>query len=242
MSRIKNGPLRRFNAGLTFHYIDTRGFLSQYKLHTPAEDLTKNRATRRDVIKFALIQQVAQCLLGYLTAATEPFVPHDYGIALWAQKIRYIGIIVRELTRHAGLDMKWIITDSQDYGVAYTAAFAQDIWSSHISNLSQVVAEHTDGPTANFSAWEILTASLLYWVLVPLFQYISAMVLADTFQYFTHRAFHVNKWLYSKFMRIDHSITYFNNFEQNISTQCTMRYMCLLRMGLSTIIRSRLFR
>ena len=103
--------------------------------------------------------------------------------------------------RYAGLDLKWIITESQDYGVGYTAAFAQEVWSSHISNLSQVVVEHTDGPTANFSATEILTARLLYWVVVPLFQYISAMVLADTFQYFTHRAFHVNKWLYSKFMR-----------------------------------------
>lgn len=200
LSRIKNGPLRRLNAGLTFHYIDTRGCLSKYKLHTPAEDLTKNRATRRDVIKFALIQQAAQCLLGYLTAVTEPFVPHDYGISLWAQKIRYFGIIVREVTRCAGLDLKWIITESQGYGVGYTAAFAQDIWSSHISNFSQAVAEHTDGPTANFSTWELLTARLLYWVVVPLFQYISAMVLADTFQYFTHRAFHVNKWLYSKSM------------------------------------------
>ncbi len=200
LSRIKNGPLRRLNAGLTFHYIDTRKFLSKYKLHTPAEDLTKNRATRRDVIKFALIQQAAQCLLGYLTTVTEPFVPHDYGIALWAQKIRYFGIIVREVARCAGLDLKWIITESQGYGVGYTTAFAQDIWSSHISNFSQAVAEHTDGPTANFSTWELLTARLLYWLVVPLFQYISAMVLADTFQYFTHRAFHVNKWLYSKSM------------------------------------------
>ena len=187
-------------AGLTFHYIDTRGFLSKYKLHTPVEDLTKNRATRRDVIKFALIQQAAQCLLGYLTAGTEPFVPHDYGIALWAQKIHYFGIIAREVLRYAGLDLKWIVTESQGYGIGSTTAFAQDIWSSHISNFSQVVAEHTDGSTVNFSLWESMIAKLLYWVVVPLFQYISAMVLADTFQYFTHRAYHENKWLYSKSM------------------------------------------
>ena len=229
--------------GITFHYIDARGFLSKYKLHTPAEDLTKNRATRRDVIKFALIQQAAQCLLGYLTAAREPFVPHDYGVALWAQKIDYFGMAAGEVMRYAGLDLEWILNESQGYGMGYTAAFAQDIWSSHISNFSQVVGERPDGPTVNFSAWELIAARLLYWVVVPLFQYISAMVLADTFQYFTHRAFHVNKWLYSKFIRTQYSMAYCPNaFSQNISTQCTMRYMYLLRMGLFTIIRSRPFR
>ena len=197
-----NGPLRRFWTGLAFHYIDTRGFLSKYKLHTPVEDLTKNRATRRDVIKFALIQQAAQCLLGYLTAVREPFVPHDYGVALWAQKVHYSGIFAKEVIRYIGLDLKWVLNESQGYGIGYTAAFVQDTRSSRISNFSRVVSEHTDEPTLNFSAWELMAARSLYWIVVPLFQYISAMVLADTFQYFTHRAFHVNKWLYSKLMRI----------------------------------------
>ena len=197
-----NGPLRRLRIGLTFHYIDTRGFLSKYKLHTPVEDLTKNRATRRDVIKFALIQQAAQCLLGYLTAVREPFVPHNYGVALWAQKIHSFGIVAREAMRYIGLDLEWVLNESQGYGIGYTTAFAQDTWSCHISNLSRVVGEHTNQPTVNFSAWELMAARLLYWIVVPLFQYISAMVLADTFQYFTHRAFHVNKWLYSKWTRI----------------------------------------
>ena len=202
LSWFKNGLLRRLNTGLTFHYVDTRGFLSKYKLHTPAEDLTKNRATRRDVIKFALIQQAAQCLLGYLTTVSEPFVPHDYGVALWAQKINYFGKVASEVMRYTGLDLRWIMNKSQGYGIGYTAAFTQNIWSSHISNFSQIAGEHTNEPTVNFSAWELMAARILYWVIVPLFQYISAMVLADTFQYFTHRAFHVNRWLYSKFMRV----------------------------------------
>lgn len=229
--------------GITFHYIDTRGLLSKYKLHTPVEDLTKNRATRRDVIKFALIQQAAQCLLGYLTAVREPFVPHDYSVALWAQKFHYFGTVAGEKMRYTGLDLERILNESQGYRLGYTAAFAQDIWSSHISNSSQVVVEGPEGPTVNFSAWELMAARLLYWVVVPLCQYISAMVLADTFQYFTHRAFHVNKWLYSKFIRTQNSMANCpNTFSQNMSTQCTMRYMCLLRMGLFTIIRSRPFR
>lgn len=45
--------------------------------------------------------------------------------------------------------------------------------------------------------WNVVIAKLIYWVLVPLFQYAAAMVLADTMQYFTHRVFHVNRWLYS---------------------------------------------
>ena len=138
LSWFKSGPLRRLRTGITFHYIDTRGFLSKYKLHTPAEDLTKNRATRRDVIKFALIRQAAQCLLGYQTAAREPFVPHDYGVALWAQKIDYFEMAAGEVMRYTGLNLEWILNESQGYGMGYTAAFAKDIWSSHISNFSQV--------------------------------------------------------------------------------------------------------
>ena len=178
-----------------------------------------------------------------MTAVEEPFVPHDYGVALWAQKIHYFGMVAGEAMRYTGLDLEWIMNESQAYGVGYTAAFAQDIWSSHVSNYSQVVGERLDGPTVNFSAWELTAARLLYWVVVPLFQYISAMVLADTFQYFTHRAFHVNRWLYSKFTCTRRSMAYFpDTFSQNMFTQCTMRYMYLLRMGLSTIIRSRPFR
>ncbi len=185
-------------AGFVFHYIDTHGLFSKYKLHTSAEDLTKNRASRMDVIKFALIQQAAQCTLGYLMADdTEQFISSNYATALWAQRIRYAELIV----------VRWI--PCPNYFWPSTASEFKSTKSTSPSALSQNSLGDLleTSPQAFFSAnpslaastpQELMLAKLIYWVLIPLFQYILAMVLADTFQYFTHRAFHVNKWLYSK--------------------------------------------
>lgn len=53
--------------------------------------------------------------------------------------------------------------------------------------------------TYQWPNWDVVIAKLVYWILVPLLQYAAAMVLADTMQYFTHRVFHLNRWLYSNF-------------------------------------------
>lgn len=212
----------------------------KYKLHTPAEDLTKNRATRKDVVKFALFQQACQCILGYLTAGPDHSVPHEYAIAVWVQKIGYSQVLATKWMRHAGIDITRIVSESTKYGSSYVGAFLQDTPSSNMGNFSQVVHAPTGMEGVYFSSWETGAAKGIYWVLVPLLQYVSAMVLADTFQYFTHRAFHVNKWLYSKFAadvyplwrRIDISW-------QSTSTRCTMKYTSPLLTAPSTTIHWR---
>lgn len=50
-----------------------------------------------------------------------------------------------------------------------------------------------------FASWEILVAKALYWYIVPAFQFWVAVMFVDTWQYFLHRAMHMNKWLYSKY-------------------------------------------
>ena len=52
--------------------------------------------------------------------------------------------------------------------------------------------------TNSFAGWELALASAVYWVLVPLLQFGVAIVVVDTWQYFLHRAMHMNKLLYSK--------------------------------------------
>ncbi|KAI8068117.1 fatty acid hydroxylase superfamily-domain-containing protein [Gilbertella persicaria] len=42
----------------------------------------------------------------------------------------------------------------------------------------------------------IQLARVICWVLVPLFQFVMAMVIMDAHQYFLHRLFHINKFLY----------------------------------------------
>lgn len=172
------------STGLTFHYIDTHGLLSKYKLHTPAEDLAKNRASKRDVIKFALIQQAAQCTLGYLTAdSNEIYVPPESGVASWARRIHFVGTLVHQLLRSITIYFPWKNGNSKALNNP-----ADDLGTLQLG---------IPPTAASFSALESVMAQTTYWALIPLSQYVAAMVLADTMQYFTHRAFHVNKWLYS---------------------------------------------
>jgi sphinganine C4-monooxygenase len=46
----------------------------------------------------------------------------------------------------------------------------------------------------------------LYWWVIPTVQLLSAMFLIDTWQYFLHRAMHVNKWLYRHFHSWHHRL------------------------------------
>jgi sterol desaturase/sphingolipid hydroxylase (fatty acid hydroxylase superfamily) len=43
------------------------------------------------------------------------------------------------------------------------------------------------------------TAGVLFWYIVPVFQLLVALVVADAFMYCLHRLEHTNKWLYSTF-------------------------------------------
>ncbi|KAI4086062.1 MAG: hypothetical protein LQ344_007877 [Seirophora lacunosa] len=189
-----------------FHFIDTRGFFSKYKLHTSAEDLTKNRASRRDVIKFALVQQAAQCVLGYLMADDgEQFVSSEHAVALWAQKLRAVEIVFLKCVHSAGLTMPWVIHGATASEPASPAVARQDLFGSLVGHSSQLTI-NGNRAVMPFAPAELLLAKVIYWALFPLGQYILAMILADTFQYFTHRAFHVNKWLYKHVHSMHHDI------------------------------------
>ncbi|MCJ1228297.1 hypothetical protein MMC12_004958, partial [Toensbergia leucococca] len=158
---------------LIFHYIDTNGLLLKHKLHTPAEDLTKNRATRKDVVKFALFQQACQCILGYLTAGPDQSVPHEYAIAVWVQKIGYSQLLATQWMRYAGIDISWIIGESTNYGSSYAGAFLQGTPSSNMGNFSQIVHAPAVMEDVSLSSWETGAARGIYWILVPLLQYLS---------------------------------------------------------------------
>ncbi|KAL8884210.1 MAG: hypothetical protein Q9215_007692 [Flavoplaca cf. flavocitrina] len=212
-----------------FHYIDTRGLFTKYKLHTSAEDLTKNRASRKDVIKFALIQQAAQCTLGYLMADdSEQFVSPEYAVALWAQRLRNIEVMVTRCVPYIGYLWPWAAYESNGSGYASSSAIREGTLGNLLSNTTQAFDTSQMAPTP-FTSQEILFANAMYWVLVPFFQYIAAMVLADTFQYFTHRAFHVNKWLYSMLplrLILERSI---DDFTRACSLDAP-RHLCAIRL------------
>lgn len=136
----------------------------------------------------------------------EQFVPHEYAIAEWAQKIRHVEHSATEWMLYFVYGLTWITNKPSVYGAASAAAFPQNPYNSHVGNFSQITLTRSALSTAPFSVWNTIAAKTIYWVIVPLLQYVCAMVLADTFQYFTHRAFHVNKWLYKHIHSMHHDI------------------------------------
>lgn len=222
-------------SGFVFHYIDARGLLTAYKLHTPAEDMTKNRATKRDVIKVALFQQALQCTIGYLTSGPDDFVPHVSGIGQWIQTIRNVESLILQWMRNTEPRLLWILKEPKTYESAPIVSYQSKVSHSIMTNFSQMAVAYT-GNDLSSSASEIFAAKALYWIIVPLLQYIVVMFLADTFQYFTHRALHVNKFLYSKQEIQPSSSAPAYDAKQSMSTHYTTKYMFPTPTGLSTII------
>ena len=47
-----------------------------------------------------------------------------------------------------------------------------------------------------FASWELTVAKIMYWYAVPALQFLCGILIVDTWEYFLHRAMHMNKWLY----------------------------------------------
>ena len=192
---------------MTFHFVDSKGYLQNYKLHTPAELLRKNRASQWDVIKFALLQQLAQFFHGYWMADSSKVYPSEaYCLAEWARQIRWLEIFAAHMLQNVGLAG---LISTKQAGLVTPAVLAQPFSgagsSVHPNGSWSEFASGSCRPPA-FSDGEILAARLLHWYLYPLFQYALAIALADTWQYFTHRVYHANRWLYKHIHSLHHDV------------------------------------
>jgi len=181
--------------GLTFHLFDVKEWFQTYKVHTPAEFLSKNRASRGSVIRYALLQQAAQCTIGYMTAQPTGLVhSHEYNTAVWVRKIRLCGQIVPTALRILGINNvllgERLLKFSPSLGLIISLGVA------HLCE-DGITIEHCQSRPP-YSQLEWFLAKFMYWVIIPGLQYGTALFLADTWQYFTHRLLHMNKFLYSE--------------------------------------------
>ena len=184
-----------------FHWIDTRDYFSQYRLHTPAEVLKRNHVTRWAVIRDVVLQQIIQTAVGWLLGMTEPddfYGKEYYDVAVWARRVRIAQRAIPGILGAVGLDAE---------GLAKRAAGSYPVLGGvlaggHYPSLETTVFSQSGLSTVPALAdWEIFAAKLLYWYLVPAMQFLLAIVVVDTWQYFLHRAMHMNKWLYSKLIQ-----------------------------------------
>ncbi|KAI1619701.1 C4-hydroxylase [Exophiala viscosa] len=168
---------------LFFHILDTYDLCSQYRLHTPAEVLKRNHVTRYEVLRDVILQQIIQTTFGLALAYFDPVETvgrEDYDLAHWAQRLRVAQRYIPSLLSVVGLDAvtlgkQWHSTHPQLAGAVSGGIYAFQ----------------------SLAPWEASVAKFIYWIGVPLVQFMVAIFIVDTWQYFLHRAMHMNKFLYT---------------------------------------------
>lgn len=186
-----------------FHWIDTKDYFPQYRLHTPAEVSKRNRVSRWEVIRDVLIQQVVQTAVGWVLGMTEPddfFGKEAYDVAVWARRIRIAERSIPALLAAVGLDATGLAKNL----AASHPMLAGALQGGRYPSLEQLSAfdSASKAVALGFAGWELMLASAIYWVLVPALQFGLAILVVDTWQYFLHRAMHMNRWLYSTFLEV----------------------------------------
>ena len=169
---------------LAFHALDTYELFSQYRLHTPAEVLKRNHVTRYEVVKAVVIQQILQTATGLLIAALDPIEmtgKQAYDVAVWARRMRSATRYLPQALSSLGINSVQLASRLHDTYPQTSGVLAGGVYSQPLS----------------FQSWELITGKVIYWMFVPAVQFAVAIFIVDTWQYFLHRAMHMNKWLYT---------------------------------------------
>lgn len=182
---------------LIFHYIDVMDIWPQYRLHTPAEILKRNHVSRYEVARDVIIQQIIQTAVGAILGLTEPeeaIGKEDYDIACWATRLRIAQRALPQLLGFVGLNAAAISKNVAGSHPMIAGFLAGGRYPSLTMGLDVV----SGTPIPAFASWEIIAAKAIYWYIIPAIQFGLGVLIVDTWQYFLHRAMHMNKWLYSK--------------------------------------------
>jgi len=187
---------------LFWHIVDELDLFPQYRLHTPAEILKRNHAGRWEVARDVIIQQIIQTLTGYLFNLSEPdeyYGREEYDVAAWAQRLRIAQRAIPGVLGLVGVDALGL---SKQYAASHPSvagALAGGIYP-------ELSITTIGGAIPQFAGWELAAASAIYWYLIPALQFLGAVCIVDTWQYFLHRAMHMNKWLYTTFHSRHHRL------------------------------------
>lgn len=186
-----------WGVSMLFHWIDVKDYFSQYRLHTPAEVLKRNHVSRWEVVRDVVIQQIIQTAVGIAIGTFEPpdFVgKEDYDVAIWARRIRLAQRSLPRLFAMVGINSVGLAKSMASYPLL-AGALAGGQYQFLTQTIITEAGQKAIAPS--FAGWELLVAKFLYWYLVPALQFALAIFVVDTWQYFLHRAMHMNKWLYS---------------------------------------------
>lgn len=191
---------------MLFHAIDEWDLFPQYRLHTPAEVLKRNHVSRWDVFRDVIIQQIIQTIVGLALSAMDPpaVCGRDmYDMATWAQRIRIAQRAIPAVLATVGLDAQGLAKNLGSGHAMLAGALSGGVYPDMMQT-TLLSGQPTGAPA--FAHWELLAAKAIYHVGVPALQFLLAIVVVDTWQYFLHRAMHMNKYLYTTFHSRHHRL------------------------------------
>ncbi|KAH6624407.1 hypothetical protein B0J18DRAFT_177636 [Chaetomium sp. MPI-SDFR-AT-0129] len=181
---------------LIFHVIDVYDLFPQYRLHTPEEISQRNLASRYEVARDVVLQQIIQTGMSAFLSLTDPVATigqEDYDVAVWATRVRLAQRALPSVLGTLGLNAAAI---SKNMAASYPL-LAGALAGGHYPFLTTTLDDVTGAAVPAFAAWELAVAKAIYWLIIPGIQFWLATVFLDTWQYFWHRAMHINKWMYT---------------------------------------------
>lgn len=182
---------------LFFHLLDTYDLFPQYRLHTPAEVLKRNHVSRYEVFRDVIIQQFVQTVFGLILAAFEGppmYGKEEYDVAVWAGRIRMAQRGIPVLLGMVGVDAAGLAKRVSGEHAMLAGALSGGFYPEVMQTV-MLYGQPTIAPA--FAQWELTAAKAIYHLLIPACQFLVAICWVDTWQYFLHRAMHMNKWLYT---------------------------------------------
>ena len=209
--------------GGLWYWIDQRNYFPQYRIHTSAEVLKRNRVPLKTILCNVATQQMITTVLGvYLTGEPDQYRGQEYDQSRWISRIRTVQATIPRMGALIGIDA---ITLAGNIGESLSRAAA---FFEYCGNL--IALGPQDGALCFWiprtTDWELWSAGVLYWFLVPAFQFAVAIFVADSWQYFVHRTMHLNPWLYGSFylpraccLKIDNQAANFHSIHHRVILQ-----------------------
>ncbi|GFF78501.1 sphingolipid C4-hydroxylase SUR2 [Aspergillus udagawae] len=192
---------------MVYHLIDIYDLFPQYRLHTPAEVLKRNKVSRWDVVRDVILQQVIQTLAGMSVSYfdVEYIGREEYDIAVWARRLRFAQKAIPRLLAVFGVDALGLSRSLSQNGHAILAGVLAGGQYPGVTR-SFVLDSGIEAVVPAFTNWELSMASFIYWCFIPAVQFTVGVFIVDTWQYFLHRAMHLNRWLYVTFHSRHHRL------------------------------------
>lgn len=180
--------------GGLWYWIEHKDYFAQYRIHTSAEVSKRNRVPLTVILQNVATQQLITTVLGvYLTGEPDSYGRETYDQVRWVLRLRNVQAAIPNLRAILGIDAV-TLADKMGETLPSAVAIVHGMKSAAFSSQHSGPAGQIDASVSNF---EFSVAWVVYWYLVPAFQFAVAIFLADSWQYFVHRMMHLNSWLYS---------------------------------------------